>query len=104
MKTNLTQEDIEWVRENYLTTSTRAAAAYLKIGYRRLKEITEELGLHKKPVEVKPKEKKKKKVLHEDEDTKGYCMDCKIYQYGGICAKSDKWVGALWRKKCFKEK
>ena len=107
MDKEFTPEQIEWLKENYPKISDHKCRLHLKISYKRLWMLAEQLGLQKeKPTELETEKKvpvkTQKKRLYEDENAKDYCIDCTRYRYGGICEKTGKWVGALWMKKCFK--
>ena len=101
-----TDEEIQWLKENYPTQSDHKCRTKLGISYKRLWMKAEELGLEK----VKPSDfeaarqvqvtKASKKRYFYDEGAQGYCQDCKLY-LNAICGKTGKDVGALWQKKCF---
>lgn len=101
-----TPEEIEWLKTNYPIKSDHICRMHLHISYERLYEKADELGLKKeipRKVEEINKTPNKKKVVWIDETAcGGYCQDCRDYVHGGLCSKTNRWVGALWQKKCFK--
>ena len=104
-KREWSEEEMEWLKQNYATTTDHKLRTHLHMSQERLTRLAKEFGLKKEKVEQRsglftPK-KKTKKVLHQDEESTDFCMDCQKYCKGGICGKTGKEVGALWQKKCF---
>ena len=99
---------MEWLKQNYATTTDHKLRTHLHMSQERLTRLAKEFGLKKEMVDpdrvglFTTKKKKTKKVLHQDEESTDFCMDCQKYVKGGICGKTGKEVGALWQKKCFK--
>lgn len=100
-----TDEDREWLKENYPHLSNNACVKHLKCGYESFKMLLAECGLkHRNQTNANTKfqAKKEQRFAWLDAGATGErCMDCRDYVYGGICSKTGKWVGALWQKKCF---
>lgn len=104
-KCKWTLEEIQWLKENFATKTDHFCRNHLHVSYKRLWEKAEELGLKKeKPSDFEKDRqvqvKTKKKCLHEDENAQNYCLTCTYYLHGGLCTKTQRWVGALWKKKC----
>ena len=92
------------MKDNYPTKPNYVCREHLHICYERLRLLVNELGLQKEKsgkVKVKLYNRPKKKNQYEDEISKGYCLNCLFYLNGGVCGKTGKEVGALWKKKCF---
>lgn len=104
-KKEFTAEQIEWFKANYEIAPINESRRYMKVGYDRIAELAEELGLKVK--ERKPlstiKKKEKPKIYYDADAPGNYCIDCKYYRSEGICLKTGKEIGALWQKKCFKK-
>jgi hypothetical protein len=105
-KREWSEEEMEWLKENYPYMTDYKLRTHLHMSQERLIKLAKEFGWQKvnHPANVglfTPK-KKTKKVLHQEEDSQGYCMDCSFYRPGGLCKKTGKDVGALWMKKCFR--
>ena len=100
-----TDEDRDWLKENYPHLSNNTCIKHLKCGYESLKRLLAECGLkHRNQTHINTrfKAKKEKKFLWLDVGAEGErCMDCKSYVKGGTCFKTGKDIGALWQKKCF---
>lgn len=96
-----TDEDRDWLKENYPHLTNRTCIQHLKIGFKTLKELVVECGLeYKCRTNANTKEELRNR-WKEDNTNIGYCMDCSRYVTGGTCGKTGKCVGALWQKKCF---
>lgn len=100
-----TDEDREWLIENYPHLSNTACIKALKCGKQSLQKLVAECGLEYHN-QTKPNTKfiaqKEKKFVWKDKDATERCMDCKRYVQGGTCSKTGRDVGALWQKTCFK--
>lgn len=101
-----TSEDIQWLKDNYATKSDHACKTHFKTTFQQLWLKVDELGLKKdKPSDFELLRllyrRGDKKMLHKDQEGKGYCLDCPRYRVGGFCSKTGKEVGALWQKKCY---
>lgn len=99
---HLSEEEKDWLRENYYTKTSRECAKYLLASKSLLAKWVKELGLRKRfnAPEVKDKIYCKAVV----EYGKGYCIDCKHYVVGGTCGDTGRITGALHKKSCFKSK
>lgn len=113
----LTDEQAEWLKENYAEKTNHECRKHLRIGYYTLVAIAEQMGLvkvakvRKAEIRVKSNEpfksdapKSKKRLFFYDEGNVSYCMDCRHYKTGGTCIRTEREsvVGALWQKNCFK--
>lgn len=98
-----TDEEVQWLKENYADHTTQYCVLHLHAGAKRILKKAAELGLTKKEKPKKPKKPKRKtEGIHIDEGAQYYCMDCACYQKGGYCTRKKADVGALWLKKCNK--
>lgn len=99
-----TDEDREWLKDNYPHLSNKKCIEHFRCGYDTFKRLVEDCGLTyrdankyaKKNSDVPTKNKWQDKICG------GYCIDCQQYVPGGSCSQTGKAVGALWQKKCFK--
>lgn len=97
-----TDEDRDWLKENYPHLSNKKCLLHFKCGYESLKKLVHDCGLdYKDANKYSKKLDKKTKCEWKDEKVCGYCIDCSHYAKGGICSINGKLVGALWQKKCF---
>lgn len=95
-----TDEEIQWLKDNFADNTTHYCVKVLHAGVRRILAKAQELGLTKR-LPPKP-EKKVKPPIYLDERAQGYCMDCAEYKEGGYCTNKKTEVGALWKKKCYR--
>ena len=98
----LTDEDREWLKQNYPHHTNRACLQHLKIGYAKLKEWVAECGLKYRNQTHNNTREKLKNQWKEEIKCGDYCIDCPNYVNGGTCFKDGKIIGALWQKPCFK--
>lgn len=99
-----TDEDRDWLKDNYPHLSNTSCLKKLKCGFESLKKLIAECGLeyhNQTNPNTKFIAKKENKFVWSDKDATERCMDCKRYMQGGICSKTGKDVGALWQKRCF---
>lgn len=105
----LTPKEEKWLRENYATTSLHDCGLKLKMSDYAVRCWAQRLGIavgykvriahqHNQVKVQKPKEEQKPKAVTHD-----YCLDCRHYQMGGFCAKSQRTTGALHNKPCFEK-
>ena len=97
-----TDEDRQWLKDNYPHLSNKQCMVHFGCGSERLKTLVEECGLEYKLQVLTPK-KKKKPIWIDNDNCTSFCLDCKDYIKTGICGKTGKDVGALWKKKCFNQ-
>jgi hypothetical protein len=98
-----TDEEVQWLKDNYPNHTTQFCIQQLHVGARRILKKAAELGLQKEEKPKKPKKPKRKTDgIHIDEGAQHYCMECACYQVGGYCTRKKMEVGALWLKKCCK--
>ena len=106
----LTEEDKEWLCENYGYIKRSEIAKRLNLNSSSLSRLAISLGLRNryraKPkkerdpeiVKVKPKKVQKMPAYEEGYE---YCLYCSLYRIGGICERDGKFTGALHQKPCF---
>ena len=105
-----TEEEKQWVRENYNRMKQCECCKYLHCTDGVLRRVAKEVGVYvaRKTYDQKPKLNKKAKkeaaIKTINESGEGYCIDCLYYMAGGHCSKTGKDTGALHKKICFKEK
>lgn len=98
----LTPDEEQWLRENYDKLPKVRIAKELDLGIKALRHIAKELGIWEAP---KPKAIFEARPMKSKYDKgKGYCIDCRHYRAGGVCAMTSKSTGALHRMECFKDK
>lgn len=103
MKRIITDEDRDWLKENYPHLTNKTCLQHLKIGFKTLKALVAECGLEYKCGTHANTKEKLKSNWKEDDINIGYCIDCSRYVIGGSCGRTGKCVGALWKKKCFEQ-
>lgn len=103
-----TKKELDWLRENYPTSSDYKIRTHLHMGQGRLQMLVEEMGLEKEDPEkfrnkipVEGKVKVKVDITRDEGAPGGVCMDCDYYKIGGICGRTGKEICALWKKRCF---
>ena len=101
-----TDEDRQWITENYPHLSNAKCLEHLKCGYRAFKRLVEECNLSYRDANKYKKKSNEAsaKSKWQDNACERYCIDCSFYFREGRCAKTGKGVGALWQKECFKPK
>lgn len=104
MKKEFTEQEKQWLIDNYPTTKQSECAKHLMVSDTVIIRLVKELGLKKirKPGII-GKKSEKKKLLGIFDGQKGYCIDCIYYEVGGKCLRTGKDTGALNRKVCFKD-
>lgn len=101
-KRKYTEEQLEWFRKNYPTQTDKFIRLTLHMGISTIKRLAAEMNLEKVEEEKAAPPPKPKYFC--DEGSSGFCQDCKFYVKNGKCEDSNKEIGALWQKKCFKAK
>lgn len=89
--------------ENYPHMSNKQCQKHLHCGNAYLRQLVKDCGFAYKVRTKVDNPKPVKKCDWEDVNAKGYCIDCSFYIRNGICGKTGKSVGALWKKKCLKK-
>lgn len=88
-----------WLVENYPHRKDYFIRRHLHISQQRLDMVAEEMGLQK--VVITRNALPKQRTSFCVSGSNGYCLDCAEYKEGGICRKTGKVIGALWRMNCF---
>lgn len=103
-----TKKELDWLRENYPTSSDYKIRTHLHMGQGRLQMLVEEMGLEKEDPEkfrhkipVDGRVKFKKDITKDKEASGSVCMECAYYRQGGVCGRTGKDICALWKKRCF---
>lgn len=96
-----TEEDRQWLKDNYPLLSNKKCQKHFDCGYEVLKKLVAECGMVYRNLSHDNTKPKAKHAWYDDEVCKGYCMDCKHYVQSCKCSKTGKEIGALWQKKCF---
>lgn len=106
----LTEEDKEWLCENYGYIKRTEIAKRLNLSSSSLSRLAISLGLRNRyrakaknkrqnaTINVKPKNVQKMPAYEEGYD---YCLYCSLYRVGGFCERDGKITGALHQKSCF---
>lgn len=101
VKKVFTEEEKEWLKENFTKMSRADCARYLQVSGNTIRRTAIELGIyHEKTKPVKVTRNVVPEILISGE---GYCQDCILYKVGGICGKNGRPTGALHKKNCFKK-
>lgn len=92
-------EEKQWVIDHYLKVKQKDIAKYLNCSPILIRRLVKELGIWRKPENVKAKMERIPDSMHSEGDR--YCIECCHYVKGGTCGKNGKIIGALHQKKCF---
>ena len=95
-----TDEDRDWLKENYPHLSNKKCLLHLKCGYESLKKLVQDCGLIWKNTNNQKKPTKKPNTNGRMRMSADIALIV-VTMSKEACSKSGKWVGALWQKKCF---
>lgn len=102
MRTVLTDEQRQWLRENYGVLTQTAICKELHLSPHSIRVYAAELGIATQKDLEQMLSIRERTSMWCDTGAEDVCMDCFSYLLGGFCKKKDRYVGALWKKRCFK--